>query len=150
MPFPLVAITEGGVRFTVEPLLRACLSTWRLCPCQLMPNSFKIIMGIAKLNQILEIDLGVHDIEDLYDLCKSPGAEYIYFLRVKANGGTVIGDLEDNSRYAGDDRVFVSGNWEMARDEPLAQRAYRIPRCRGVLPSNCQFPFAACIFFISA
>ncbi|RWR93533.1 hypothetical protein CKAN_02279200 [Cinnamomum micranthum f. kanehirae] len=41
MPFPLIAIVEGGVRFPVYPLLRACLSAWHLSPCQLMPNGYK-------------------------------------------------------------------------------------------------------------
>ena len=73
MPFLLVTIIECGVQFPFHPLLMTCLKKWRLCPCQLMPNSFKIIMGIAELNRILNINLGVHYIEDVYDLCKSGG-----------------------------------------------------------------------------
>ncbi|RWR97992.1 hypothetical protein CKAN_02747500 [Cinnamomum micranthum f. kanehirae] len=78
MPFPLVAIVEGGVRFPVHPLLRACLSTWHLSPCQLMPNGYKIIMGAVELNRILGINLGVHDIEDAYDVCKSAGMAPVF------------------------------------------------------------------------
>ena len=71
MPFWLVSVVEGGVRFPLHPLVRDCLREWRLCPCQLLPNGYKIIMGVVRLNQILGIGLGVPDIEDTYDLCKS-------------------------------------------------------------------------------
>ena len=85
MPFMLVTVIEGGVRFPLHPLLRICLKKWHLCPYQLMPNDFKIIMGVVELNRILEINLGVHDIEDVYDLCKSGGGDNTYYLRVKTN-----------------------------------------------------------------
>ena len=50
-----------------------------------MPNGFKIIMGVPKLNMILGINLGVHDIEDVYDLCKSGGGNNTYYLWVKSS-----------------------------------------------------------------
>ena len=83
MPFWLVTVIEGGVRFPLHPLLRDCLREWNLCPCQLMQNDFKIIMGVVELNRILGINLGVSDIEDVYDLCKSEDGD-VYYLRVRA------------------------------------------------------------------
>ena len=68
MPFWLVIVIEGGVRFPLHPLLKSCLREWNPYPCQLMPNGFKIIMGAVELNRILEINLRVHDIKDVYDL----------------------------------------------------------------------------------
>ena len=62
MPFWLVSVVEGGVRFPLHPLVRDCLREWRLCPCQLLPNGYKIIMGVVRLNEILGIGLGVPDI----------------------------------------------------------------------------------------
>ena len=70
MSFWLMTVIEGGVRFPLHPLLRDCLWEWNLCPCQLMPNAFKIIMGVVELNRILGINLGVSDIEDVYNMCK--------------------------------------------------------------------------------
>ncbi|RWR77827.1 hypothetical protein CKAN_00633100 [Cinnamomum micranthum f. kanehirae] len=99
MPFPLVAIVEGGVRFPIQPLLGICLSTWHLSPCQLMSNGYKIIMSAIELNRILGINLGVHDIEDPYD---------------------------DSSRHAGDDRLYVFGNWEFGENEIAAEMRYMI------------------------
>ena len=75
-----------------------------------MPNSFKIIMGVVELNRILGMNLGIHDIEDVYDLCKSGGGDSTYYLRANANRECIVNDLEDSNKYAGDDRLFVSGN----------------------------------------
>ena len=65
MPFYLVTIVEGGVRFPLHPLLRECLFRWRLYPCQMM--------GIIELNRILGTDVDIHNIEHCYDLVKTPG-----------------------------------------------------------------------------
>lgn len=35
-------------------------------------------MGVAELNKILGINLGIHDIEDVYDLYKSGGGDKAY------------------------------------------------------------------------
>ena len=80
MPFWLVTVVEEGVRLPLHPLLRDCLWEWNLCPCQLMPNTFKIMMGAVELNRILGISLCVSDIEDVYDMCKSTGDENVHYL----------------------------------------------------------------------
>ena len=100
-----------------------------------MPNSFKIIMGVTELNRILDINLSVHDIEDVYDLCKSEGGNKTYYLWGKANRECIVNDLEDSNRYAGDDRLFISGNWEFSGSAPEVQRVDRIPRGFGT-PSS--------------
>ena len=101
-----------------------------------MLNGFKIIMGVVELNRILGIDLGVHDIEDVYDVCKSAANDRTYYLRVKTQHKGFVGDLEDSNKYAGDDRVFVTGNWEIGANEPVSTRGYRVPRHYGSPPSN--------------
>lgn len=83
--FPLIVVVEGGVRFPLHPFLKICLGKWNLAPCQLMPNGYKIIMGVAALNRILGTNLGVHDIEEVYNICKSATIENLYFLWVKAH-----------------------------------------------------------------
>ena len=101
-----------------------------------MPNGFKIMLGVVELNRILDINLGVHDIEDVYDLCKFGGGDNTYYLRVKANRQCFINELEDSNRYAGDDRLFVLGNWEFGASE--VERTYRVPRDFGTPPSRHQ------------
>ena len=130
----LVTVIKGGVRSPLHPLLRTCLRKWNLCPCQLMPNGFKIIMGVVELNRVLGINLGVHDIEDVYDLCKSVGGDNTYYLRARANQWCFVFELEDSYRYAVDDRLFVLGNWEFGASEK--ERIYRVPLGFGTPPSK--------------
>ena len=117
MSFWLVSIVEGGVCFPLHPLVRDCLREWRLCPCQLLPNGYKIIMGVVRLNQILNIGLGVPDIEDTYDLCKSAEGD-TYYLRLRVRRTGFVTALEDSNKYAGEDRVLVRGGWEFGEAEP--------------------------------
>ena len=112
MLFLLVTVIKGGVRFPLHPVLRTCLKKWHLCPYQLIPNGFKILMGVAELKRILCINLGVHDIEDVYDLCMSGGGDNTCYLWVRANRQCFINELEDTNKYAEDNRLFVSSNWE--------------------------------------
>ena len=130
MPFWLVIVVERGVRFPLHPLLRDCLWEWHLCPCQLTPNGFKIIIGVVQLNRILGISLGVSDIEDVYDLCKSADGNS-YYLRLRTDWAGFVTALEDFYRYAGDDRIFVKGEWEFSELE--TSRLIWIPRKMGTL-----------------
>ncbi|XXG81190.1 hypothetical protein AAC387_Pa09g1886 [Persea americana] len=132
MPFWLVSVVEGGIRFPLHPLLRDCLREWGLSPCQLLPNAYKIIMGVVRLNGILSINLGVPDIEVAYDLCKSAEG-HTYYLRLRVHRTAFVTALEDSYKYAGEDRVFVRGAWEFGEAEPSTTA--RIPRRIGVLPS---------------
>ncbi|KAJ8650213.1 hypothetical protein MRB53_003236 [Persea americana] len=132
MPFWLVSVVEGGVRFPLHPLVRDCLWEWRLCPCQLLPNVYKIIMGVVRLNQILGIGLGVPDIEDTYDLCKSAEGD-TYYLRLRVRRTGFVTALEDSNRYAGEDKVLVRGGWEFGEVEPAT--TVRVPRKIGIPPN---------------
>ncbi|KAJ8644502.1 hypothetical protein MRB53_006250 [Persea americana] len=132
MPFWLVSVVEGGIHFPLHPLVRDCLWEWRLCPCQLLPNGYKIIMGVVRLNQILGIGLGVPDIEDTYDLCKSAEGDTSY-LRLRVCRTAFVTALEDSNRYAGEDRVLVRGRWEFGETEPAT--SVRVPRKIGIPPN---------------
>ena len=116
-----------------------------------MSNGFKIIMGVVELNRILGINLGVPDIEDVYDLCKSRD-EDIYYLRAREKRSGFVTALEDSNRYVGDDCVFVSGEWEFDDSEPVASRVVRIPRRLETPPSKDRDLLAFLFFsaFISA
>ena len=48
---PLVAIIEGGVCFPMDPLLADFLDYFNLCPNQISPNIFRIVMGMVELNR---------------------------------------------------------------------------------------------------
>ncbi|XXG66533.1 hypothetical protein AAC387_Pa06g0085 [Persea americana] len=124
MPFWLVSVGEGGVCFPLHPLVRDCLREWRLCPSQLLPNGYKIIMGVVRLNQILKIGLGVPDIEDTYDLCKSAEGD-TYYLRLRVRRTGFVTALEDsNKELARRNRWRVNSAWH----EKV--RNYRGHNCR--------------------
>ncbi|XXG88787.1 hypothetical protein AAC387_Pa12g0955 [Persea americana] len=132
MPFWLVSVVEGGINFPLHPPVRDCLWEWRLCPCQLLPNGYKIIMGVVRLNQILKIGLGVLDIENTYDLCKSAEGD-TYYLRLRVRRTGFVTALEDSNRYAGEDRVLVRGGWEFGEAKPAT--TVRVPRKIGIPPN---------------
>ena len=69
MPFPTIAIVEGGVQFPLDPLLVCFLSFTNLVPLQCAPNLFHIVIGVATLNTLLGTSLGVFDILS-YDYLK--------------------------------------------------------------------------------
>ena len=83
-----------------------------------MPNGLKMIMGVVELNRILGINLGVPDIEDVYDLCKSGD---VYYLRVRVKRSGFVTDLEDSNRYVADNRVFVRANGSLTSQSPWRQ-----------------------------
>ena len=101
-------------------------------------NGYKIIMGVVRLNEILSINLGVPDIEEAYDLCKSAEG-HTYYLRLRVHRTAFVTALEDSNKYAGEDCVFVRGAWEFGEAE--SSTTARIPRRIGVPPSKGRGPF---------
>ncbi|XXG76138.1 hypothetical protein AAC387_Pa08g0558 [Persea americana] len=89
-------------------------------------------MGVVRLNQILGIGLGVPDIEDTYDLCKSAEGD-TYYLRLRVRRTAFVTALEDSNRYTGEDRVLVRGGWEFGGVEPAT--TVRVPRKIGIPPN---------------
>ena len=136
----------GGVRFPLHPLVRDCLWEWRLCPYQLLPNGYKIIMGVVRLNELLGIGLCVPDIEDTYDLCKSAEGN-THYLRLRVRWVGFVTALEDSNKYAGEDRVFVRGGWEFGEAE--LSTTVRIPRKIGTPPSKDRSLFILQLFLSS-
>ena len=85
------------------------------------------------LNEILGIDLGVPDIKETFDLCKSTDGN-THYLRLRVGRAGFVTVLEDSNRYAGVDRVFFRGEWEFGEAE--ASRTVQIPCRMGIPPSK--------------
>ncbi|XXG49631.1 hypothetical protein AAC387_Pa02g3760 [Persea americana] len=62
---------------------------------------FRANYGISDdvLIRILGINLGVHDIKDVYNLCKFGGGDNAYYLRTKVNRECIVNELEDSNRH---------------------------------------------------
>ena len=86
-----------------------------------------------RLNELLGIGLGVPDIEDTYDLCKSTEGN-THYLRLRVRRVGFVTALEDSNKYAGEDRVLVRGGWEFGEAEPST--TVQIPRKIGTRPSK--------------
>ena len=103
-------------------------------------------MGVVRLNEILEIGLGVPDIEDTYDLCKSAEGD-TYYLQLRVRWIGFVTALEDSNKYAGEDQVLVRGGWEFGEAEPAT--TVWIPRKIGTPPSKDRSPFGLQFFLFS-
>ena len=123
--FPLLSIAEGGVRFSLHPLLRAVLRYWSLIPSQPNVNFFRIIMGVIELNRRLRINLGILAIRHCYALAKSSGRLGRYFLKAKDTDHHLITMLASSGKRVDDVMVNVRGNWEFGEGE---DRLDPIPR----------------------
>ena len=53
--FPLMSILEGGVRFLVDPLLTDTLRYYGLCPDQLLPNFYRVVSCVSRLNHTFDL-----------------------------------------------------------------------------------------------
>ena len=101
-------------------------------------------MGVVRLNEILKINLGVPDIEEAYDLCKSAEGN-TYYLRLKVHRTAFVIALEDSNKYVGEDRVFVRGAWEFGEAE--SSTTAQIPRRIGVPPSKNRGPLGFVVHY---
>lgn len=63
---PLMAITEGGLRFPMHKVLREILYHFELSPCQLSVNSYRIIHSIIKLAEVKMFPLEARHIFENY------------------------------------------------------------------------------------
>jgi hypothetical protein len=117
---PLMAVTEGGVRFPLHPLLRRVLSWYRLNPMQISINTYRIIMGIVRLNELCNTNLDLWDINYNYDMVYNKDDKW--YLKSRRGREKIVTQLVDSNRGNDDDFLIVSGNWEFSSDEPEVKR----------------------------
>ena len=63
--FPLMSILEGGVRFSIDPLLLNTHRYYGLSLDQLPPNFYRIVSCVSRLNQTFGLQLDHHDINHM-------------------------------------------------------------------------------------
>ena len=107
--FPLMAILESGVRFPVDPLIISTLRFYGLCPNQLLPNFYKVVSSVCRLNQLFGLQLNYHDINFMYSLCGKISSNY--YLKTRDMRVWLISCLPDSNRNSAGEFVWVSDNW---------------------------------------
>ena len=94
--FPLVVILEGGVRFPIDPLLLRTLNFYGLNPDQCLPNFYKVVNSVMRLNKIYNLGLNNHDINFLYGICGSLKNDY--YLKIQDPVMRLISCLPNSNR----------------------------------------------------
>ena len=75
--WPIIAITEGGVRFPLHPFLREFLYRCNLRPTQVSINFYRTVMGTLALAEKAGVMLGWEEIFHLYTLTSNAGRYYL-------------------------------------------------------------------------
>ena len=93
---PMVAIIEG-------------LNHYRLSPFQCDPNVFRIVMGMAKLNEKLGTNLTTYDISFVYKIQRTEKNQYT--LKARKKDKKSVNRLLNSSKGYGLYFLVIIGNW---------------------------------------
>ena len=103
---------DNGLRFPLHPFMKGVLQHFNICPSQLAPNGWGILVGL--LTFFRERGLGVPIVALLLHLFspKETTEGFLYFSR-RPGAPLVISDLPSSHRSWKEHYFFVSGfNWE--------------------------------------
>ena len=79
----------------------------KLCPIQCYPNFFRIVMGVAALNKLLNLNFGLWEI--LFCCILKPVGDN-YYLAVRKKERYLVTHLPDSNKGLENDVFFVLGN----------------------------------------
>ena len=94
----------------MPPLICEFLRQTRLCSTHVSNNTYKIINGVAELNRILGLNLGLAEIFHQYSLSKNKGGLCWYLNDRKGRAKLIEGNLDKESND--DDFLWVSNRYE--------------------------------------
>ncbi|THG12294.1 hypothetical protein TEA_001481 [Camellia sinensis var. sinensis] len=151
LPWPYSG-NKGGLRFPVNTLMCEFLRCTGLVPTQVSTNTYRIINGIAVLNNWLGTNLGLAEILRQYTL-RHTGDGLAYYLKIRPGKEKIVTGTPDKDLH-NDDFFLVSCNyettdvpgWYISKDfsstyptlpstvsEPLSTKDYRRTRQNGDL-----------------
>ena len=138
---------DNGLRFPLHPFIKGVLQDFNVCPSQLAPNGWGILVGLLAFFR--DRGLGVPSVSLLLYLFspKETAEGFLYFSR-RSSAPMVISDLPSSHRLWKGRYFFVSGrNWEydpLDKDDTLG-----FPVAWGT-PENLSVRFVFGIIFIGS
>ena len=137
---------NNGLRFPLYPFIKGVLQHINVCPSQLSPNCWGILVGLLVFFR--DKGLGVPSIALFLDLfsAKESVEGFLYFSR-RSSAPLVISDLPSSHRLWKECYFFISGrNWEydpLDRDDTLG-----LPVAWTTPENLCEYHFFFGIFFV--
>lgn len=114
---PLMAITEGGLRFPMNEFVRAVLFSYRIALDQLTSNSYRIINCALELKRRHGLAFSVGDLFGIYSMSRNKNYGR-YFFATLPNKAQIIESLPDFDKWA-DFYLVVSGNYAPTENTDL-------------------------------
>ena len=132
---------ENGLRFPLHPFIKKVMHHFNVCPSQLSPNFWGILIGLLVVFR--DRGLGVPNIALLEDFFSvKEAAEGFLYISKRSNTKLIISDLLSSHKYWKERYFFVSGrhceynpfDWEDTLGIPVVWNT----------PKNLrEFPFAS-------
>ena len=103
---------ENGLRFPLHPFIKRVLHHFNVCPSQLSPNFWGILVGLLVVFR--DKGLGVPNIALLLDFFSVKEAtEGLLYVSKRSNAKLIISDIPSSHKYWKERYFFVSGRyWE--------------------------------------
>ena len=103
---------DNGLRFPLHPFIKRVLQHFKVCPSQLLPNVWGILIGLLVFFR--DKGLGVPSIALFLDLFSVKEAvEGFLYLSKRASAPLIISDLLSSHKFWKERYFFVSGrSWE--------------------------------------
>jgi hypothetical protein len=136
-----VGALEGGLRIPFPTVVRDVLSFLGLAPGQIVPNSWRLLIGCAALWGAMSdgrVSLTKGPFLNQFSVKEAPGGVGWYYFAKRAGEGELVTELPSASKNWKDKFFFVGGDgWELPNWE-VGTYVPRIPSGWGVPISNCK------------
>ncbi|KAI8563350.1 hypothetical protein RHMOL_Rhmol03G0105200 [Rhododendron molle] len=124
---PLMAITEGGLRFPMHKVIRELLHSFNLTPCQLTVNTYRLIHSVVKLAEVKMFHLEAYHLFGNYMMSRNLKYSRYFLCSQKKKPKLIVDGMYDSEKWASD-YVEIRGNFMYPPDE---YGQFEVPKRRG-------------------